>query len=201
MTPRISSSVLFVAILFCGTPAAAQEPAPPSHCVAVPLPSLRGAEGDTTELAKALREMVTGFLTGPSMRVVPLDARLPQLALEEARQKSCATVLTLTLTRKRSGGGGLGRVLGSAASTASWYVPYHGAATVAARTAAAAAADIAANTRAKDEWSLEYRLVPAEGAKTLRQGTEKKKADSDGEDVVTPLVEKMATAVVEVIAK
>ena len=189
---------LTLTFLCIGTPAHAQTEA---VCVALPLPSLRGAEGDTTALATSVREMVSSYLTGPSMRVVPLDARLPQHAVAEAREKSCTTVLTLTLTRKRSGGGSFGRVLGSAAGAAAWHVPYSGAASAAARSAAAAAADLASNTRAKDEWSLEYRLVPTEGTKTLRSGTEKKKADSDGEDVVTPLVEKMATDVVAAISK
>ena len=199
MTRRLIFAAFVFAIVCVAAPAAAQTEA---HCVAVPLPSLRGAEGDTTQLATSIREMVSSYLTGPSVRVVPLDARLAIHAVEEAKQKACPTVLTVTLTRKRSGGGGgLGRVLGSAAGAAAWHVPYTGAASAAARSAAAAAADLASNTRAKDEWTLEYRLVATEGAKTLRSGDEKKKARSDGEDVVTPLVETMATEVVGAIAK
>ena len=198
MTRRLVLFTMTLGSLFVGTTAHAQtEP----RCVAISLPSLRGAEGDTTELATALRDMATSYLTGPSVRVVNLDARLPQPALDEARQKSCGTLLTLILTRKRSGGGGFGRVLGSAAGAAAWHVPYSGAASAAARSAAAAAADLASNTRAKDEWSLEYRLVSTEGTRALASGNDKKKADSDGEDVVTPLVEKMAGDVYTAITK
>ena len=190
------------ALLFVFLCAGAAEAQTPSSCIAVPLPSLRGADGDTTELATSLRDMVSSFLTGPSVRVVTLDARLAQHAMEEARQKTCASVLTLTFTRKRSGGnGGLGRVLGSAAGAAAWHVPYSGAASAAARSAAAAAADLATHTRAKDEWTLEYKLVAVEGSKTLESGSEKQKAGSDGEDVVTPLIEKMAGEVVTAVTK
>ena len=202
MTRRLLALFPFtLAIVLFGAPAIAQTPQTPSHCIAVPLPSLRGAEGDTSALATSVREIVSTFLTSPSVKIVPLEARLAQPALDEARQKSCETVLTLTLTRKRSGGGGMGRVVGSAAGAAAWHVPYTGAASAAARGAAAAASDLAANTQAKDEWSLEYRLAPTAGAKALASGNEKLKANSDGEDVVTPLVERMATAVYAAVVK
>ena len=202
MTSRLLPFIVTVtlALVLTASRTDAQTPSP-GHCIGVPLPSLRGAEGDTSALATSVREIVSTFLTGPSIRIVPLDARLAQPALDEARQKSCETVLTLTLTRKRSGGGGVGRVVGSAAGAAAWHVPYSGAASAAARGAAAAASDLAANTQAKDEWALEYRLAPTQGTKPLSSGTEKLKANSDGEDVVTPLVEKMATAVYAAVTK
>jgi hypothetical protein len=49
-----------------------------------------------------VRDLLTSFLTGPSMQVVPIDARLASQAIEEARQKTCGRVLTAALTRKRS---------------------------------------------------------------------------------------------------
>ena len=202
MTSRLLPFIVTVTLALVLTASRTDaQTASPGHCIGVPLPSLRGAEGDTSALAASVREIVSTFLTGPSIRIVPLDARLAQPALDEARQKSCETVLTLTLTRKRSGGGGMGRVVGSAAGAAAWHVPYTGAASAAARGAAAAASDLAANTQAKDEWSLEYRLAPTEGTKIKSSGTEKLKANSDGEDVVTPLVERMATAVYAAVVK
>ena len=202
MTPRLLPVIVTVTLAFVLTASRTDaQTASPGHCIGVPLPSLRGAEGDTTALATSVREIVSTFLTGPSIRIVPLESRLAQPALDEARQKSCETVLTLTLTRKRSGGGGMGRVVGSAAGAAAWHVPYTGAASAAARGAAAAASDLAANTQAKDEWSLEYRLAPTDGTKIKSSGTEKLKANSDGEDVVTPLVERMATAVYAAVTK
>jgi hypothetical protein len=53
---------------------------------------------------------------------------------------------------------------------------------------------MASNTRAKDELQLEYRLVSDSGA-LVRDGKEGAKAKADGEDLLTPLVERMAIAV------
>jgi hypothetical protein len=198
--PRRIAAVALAAALFAPTAARAQTP-----CIAVPLPSVRGAEGSATELATAVRDLVLSYLTGPSLRAVALDARLAAQALEEARQKECGTVLTITVTRKKSGGSGFGRALGDAAGAAAWHVPYgHSAASTAARGAAmagsAAVSSLASNTRVKDELLIEYRLS-ANGRTALREGRDSAKAKSDGEDLVTQLVERMATATADAVAE
>jgi hypothetical protein len=162
------------------TPAASSAMA---TCIALPLPSLRGAEGSATDVATSLRELVSTYLTGPSLRTVALDARL----------------LTITLTRKRSNGGGFGRALGEAAGAAAWHMPYGASATAnVARSAAiagsSAVSSMASNTRAKDELLLEYRLL-SESKTVMREGKDTAKAKADGEDLLTPLVERMADAV------
>jgi hypothetical protein len=171
------------------------------RCVALPLPTLRGADGSATELAGGLRDLVSSFLKGPSLRTVPLEARLADQAMEEAREQGCPTVLTITLSRKKGGsGGGLGRLLSGAAGAAAWHLPYGGsmAKSTAVRSAAiagtAAASTLATNTTAKDELQIEYRLSSAAGD-MLREGKEGAKAKADGEDLVTPLVERMAGVV------
>jgi hypothetical protein len=178
---------------------------PPSSgatCIALPLPSLRGAEGSSTEVATSVRDLVSTYLTGPSLRTVALDARLTDQAIEEARQKTCGSLLTITLTRKRSSGGGFGRVLGEAAGAAAWQLPYgaNATASVARRAAIAgstAVSSMASNTRAKDELQLEYRLM-SDAQTVLRDGKDAAKAKADGEDLLTPLVERMATIVASV---
>jgi hypothetical protein len=184
-------------VLALSVPAHAQTS---SRCIALPLPALRGADGAPNDLANGVRDLVSSFLKGPSLRTVPLEARLPGQALEEARAQGCPTVLTITLTRKKAGSGGLGRVLGDAAGAAAWHLPYGGstAKSTAIRGAAiagtAAASSIASNTRAKDEMQIEYRLASDVGA-TLREGKDRAKASADGEDLVTPLIERMAGVV------
>ena len=50
--------------------------------------------------------------------------------------------------------------------------------------------------KAKDEITLDFRLVPAAGGPTPKAAdTLKAKAKHDGEDVLTPLVERAAAAV------
>jgi len=53
---------------------------------------------------------------------------------------------------------------------------------------------MASGVRAKDELSLTWRLETGAG-EALSEKTEKRKAESDGEDLLTPLAQKAAEAV------
>ena len=176
-------------------------------CIAIVLPSAKGAAGDATAFATSLRDLFVSYLTGPSLRTITLDARLPSQAVEEARQKDCGYVLLASIDRKHSDGSGWGKALGKAAGTAAVYgVPYGGtAATAAARGAAVAGAEaisgMAQTTRAKDEVTLEYRVGTLDQAIRATARTEKAKAKSDGEDLLTPLVEKAAEAISTFVLK
>lgn len=176
-------------------------------CIAIVLPSAQGVDGSATDFGTSLRELFMSYLTGPSLRAIALDARLASQAMEEARQKECGYILTTTVTRKRDDGGGLGRVLGQAAGTAAWHVvPYGaGAGAAAARGAAIAGGQavstMAATTRARDEVRLDYRFGPLDTAARSTPRSEKRKARSDGEDLLTPLVERAAEAIAASVAK
>lgn len=187
--------------------ASAAVPATSASCIAIVLPSAKGAAGDATEFAKSLRELFISYLTGPSLRAITLDARLASQAVEEARQKDCPYLLLASVDRKRNDGSGWGKALGHAAGTAAWYgVPYGGtAATAAARGAAVAGAEaissMAQTTKAKDEVTIEYRVGTLDTAIRATPKTEKAKAKSDGEDLLTPLVEKAAEAISAIVLK
>ena len=191
-------------------PAFAQSPgtqAASPACIAIVLPSAKGAAGDATAFATSLRELFISYLTGPSLRAIALEARLASQAIEEARQKDCGQVLVTSIETKRNDGSGWGRALGRAAGTAVWYgVPYGGtAATAAARGAAVAGAHaiatMAESTKAKDEVTLEYRIGTLEAALRAPAHRQKAKAKSDGEDLLTPLVEKASEAIAATILK
>src|SRR5262249_19623363 len=79
-------------------------PAPDAPCVAIVLPSVEGVD-DSTTVATSVRTLFQSYLTGPSLRSVALDARLQSQANEEAIQKQCTKVLTVSLTRKAGGNG------------------------------------------------------------------------------------------------
>lgn len=206
MTPRsirFAAAVLLAAVAL-PRPSAAQNDA--QTCIAIVLPSIKGADGDATGFANSLRELLTSYLTGPTLRAIPLDSRLPSQAVEEARQKQCGYVLVTSIARKHSDGSGWGRALGRAAGTAAWYgVPYGSAAGAAARGAAVAGAQavssLAETTKAKDELTFEYRLGTADTALHAAPRTEKAKAKTDREDLLTPLVEKVAESVAATILK
>jgi hypothetical protein len=178
-------------------------------CVAILLPSVQGAEGDSTAFAESVRELLASYLTGPTLRSIPLEARLASQAIEEARRKECDHVLVTAISRKHSDGNGWGKALGRAAGSAAYAgVPYGAAgtaATAAARGAAVAGAQaigsLAETTKAKDELTLEYRIGTLDDALRAAPRTGKAKAKSDHEDLLTPLAQEAAEWVAATVLK
>jgi len=163
--------------------------------------------GNTEMAITAVRQTFTSFLTGPSLGVIPLEARLASQAREEAKQKSCPYVLLTTIKHQRKQDHGLlRRATTGAVETGAWHVLGSArstearAAAGAAASAAAAARDVAYAFKVKDELELTYRLESA-GGTVLLDKTEKRTAKSDGEDVLTPVVEKASEAIAAVVAR
>ena len=99
-----------------------------------------------------------------------------------------------------------GRTIGNIAGSAAGHIPGGSTAgSAAARSATIAgvytAATIAGNIKAKDELSLDYRLDRADSPNTLLSETAKAKAKSDGEDILTPQVDKAAQAILAAVKK
>lgn len=195
--------ILLAAIPVALPSAVAQTPAPApatsgSSCIAIMSPAVKGVEGDATAVGGTVRELLATYLRGPSIEIVPLDARLAVHAREEARQKSCSRILTVEIERKRGGGGLLGRVAAQSGYTAAWGIPGGSAAAVIARgatvAAAQAAAEIAASTKARDEMRLSYTLAQ-DGRPELGPKPSTARAARDGEDLITPLVQSAAEAI------
>ena len=179
-------------------------PAPDAPCVAIVLPSVEGVD-DSTTVATSVRSLFQSYLTGPTLRSIALDAKLASQANEEAIQKHCTKVLTVSLTRK-AGGNGKSKVAtaAQAAGTAAGYIPGGGLGEIAVAGAAASAqaiGSLASNTRAKDEMRIQYRVASVDGAEILAPRTDSRKAQSNGEDIVTPLVERAANAIAFVVTK
>jgi Domain of unknown function (DUF4412) len=159
---------------------------------------------DPNQLGAAVRNTMVSFLSGPAVEVVQLDARLPVQIELEARQKECDYVVQMTVAHKK-GGGGFGSFMKKVAPVASSAVPYGGShgevvARSAATTAIYSAADFSGNVKSKDELTLEYSLQGAGGAQAAG-ATLKAKAKSDGQDLISTLVEQAATAVLAAATK
>jgi hypothetical protein len=185
--------------------AAPQAPAPGKACVALLLPSVEGVD-DATAVATSVRSIFESYLTGPSLQSVLLDAKLASQASQEAKQKECTKILTVTVNRKAgSTGPSKAGALARAAGTTAAYVPlpnYGSAVAVgAARGGADAVADVAYRTQAKDEITMTYKIVTADGATLMPLKSESAKAKSNGEDLLTPLIAKASEAVAGVITK
>lgn len=197
MSPIRLAAVAMLATLLT-LPASGSAQDAPVPCLAVVLPSVQGVDGSATDVASGVRDLFVSFLTGPALRVITLEARLPAQAAIEARQKNCERMLLTTMVRKRDSGSRLGGVLGQAAGTAAWHIPYGGGATMARGAAIAgaqAATTLASDTRRKDEVRLEYRVGPPDSVAGAKAVSSKAKARADGEDLLTPLVERAAAEI------
>jgi hypothetical protein len=200
MTPRLDLILLVAALSVVSAAAAPQQPSgPASTCVALMIPSVQGVDGNATSFAIAVRDLFGSYLKGPSIRTEPLEARLASQAALEAREKQCGQMLLVTVQRKRASGGA-SRVLGQAAGVAVMRTPLGSGVTGAVASGATWAGGeaiyrFASEIRAKDELELSYRLGAPDAVERVRPVTSKAKAQSDGEDLLTPLVEKAANGI------
>lgn len=171
------------------------------------LPNVQMSSGNAAQAAEALRNSFASHLKGPSIEVVTLSARLPSLAIEEARQSQCDYMLSVSMNVKKGGSGSMfGRAIGNIAGATAAHIPGGGSAsTGAARSAAITGvyttAAIATSIKARDEVTLEYKLDQVETAKTSLGSKDKAKANADGEDVISPLVQKAAGDVVAKVSQ
>jgi hypothetical protein len=169
------------------------------------LPSVQGVEGSGSEMASAVRELFVSFLSGPTIQPLSLVARLPSQAVLEARQKDCGQVLIASVSRKRSSGSQFAGMLGRAAETAAWRVPYDAGVGGAVASSVAIAggqaiSNLASDTRQKDEIELGYRVGAPESVVDAKAQSVKAKAKVDREDLLTPLVEHAAQDIASIIA-
>ena len=167
-------------------------------------PAAIESSNNTAAAVDAVRESFIGFLTGPSLKAHPLTARLESQAREEAKQASCPFILltTLKLVSKRSGGSMLGQIATGAARQGAWEAGARSGTAVGRVAGSAAygglsqaAYNYAVTIRNKDELTLGYRLEAADGTVLVEQ-REKRTAQSDGEDLLTPLVQQAAEQIV-----
>jgi hypothetical protein len=162
-----------------------------------------------------IRNVEVALMNGPAIEIAPLEAHVPLQLQAEAQQKQCDYILHSSVNVKHTTGGSFGKFM-KLGSTAASFTPVgmmaKGMGTVvAAQAAGAAASQMAAQQaqqqvlsqlagfngqiKSKDDVTVEYELIPAGQTTTVLQNTLKGKAKSDGEDVLTPLLQQTANAV------
>lgn len=208
--PRPNSSAASTTSTTASTPNVANSSTPRKPGViriGIMLPKVQLTSGDTTQAAETLRKSFAGYLNAPAIEVLTLSAQLPAQALDEARQSQCDYILSASMNVKKGGGGSMfGKAIGNIAGSAAGHIPGGGSATTGAARSAAitgvyTTAAIASTIKAKDELSLEYKLDSVETSKTVLSNTAKAKAKSDGEDILTPIVETSARSIVATVTK
>lgn len=158
------------------------------------------------DLASAVRNTLVNYLKVPNVEVVALDARLASAIESEAQQKECDYIILSTVSHKK-GGGGFG-MFKAMAPVLSSVVPMAGAAGgvaghiagSVASTAIVTAANVSGNVKSKDEITLDLKLNKLGGTQAFAK-IYKAKAKSDGEDIISLIIEQAAQGVVDTIGK
>jgi hypothetical protein len=161
-------------------------------------------EGITApDLADAIQNTLGGSLKGTKIEVVQLEARLASAQVDEAKQKECDYILLATASHKKgSGGGGFGFGKMFAQTVAQTGIGHTGsvAGNIAgqiATTAISAAGNVSSNVKSKDELTLDLKLMSVADNSAALTRQFKAKAKSDGDDIITTVVEQAAQAILD----
>jgi hypothetical protein len=202
------SAIALAVLRFAPATAQDQAAAGPSVTQICLAPATVEAAPEGADPVAAVGEVFSSFLTGPTLSVQPLSSRLQSQARQEAKLGGCGFLLLTTLKheRKTGGGGFLGRVAGGAVQQGAWAATGSVGGSTVGRVVAGAAAGAASSTindyamasRQRDELTLTYRLEDGSG-KVLGENSEKRKAKTDGEDLLTPIAQRASEAIAEAV--
>lgn len=160
-----------------------------------------GSVGDglnAGDLAAAVQNTLGEYLKGTNIELVPLEAKLASAIDNEAKEKECDFVLYVNASHKKGGGGGfgmLGKSIGSVVAQTgggSWgNTAANNVGRIAANTIVAAT--VSQNVKAKDEITLDIKLQ--KGGNSAFSKQYKAKAKSNGDDILSPMIEQIAEAI------
>jgi hypothetical protein len=164
-----------------------------------------GAVGESisaADLSAAVQNTIAQYLKAPKIEVVVLEAKLPSVAEGEAKEKECDYVIFANVSHKKGGGGfgGFGSALGGAIGSVGLGHTGSVAGNIAGQVATQAivASTVSANVKAKDEITLDVKLNKTGGESALAK-IYKAKAKSNGDDIISQVVEQAAQAIVTAV--
>ncbi len=196
--------------------------APGKIRIGVAPPDAQVGQGNNAgaDYSTPIRNAEVALMNGPAVEIAALDSHIAMQLQAEAQQKQCDYILYSSVTVKHSSGGGFGKFMKMAAPVASM-TPLGamgrgvgGAVAAQAAGAAASAAAMSAQQQAmnqlsgfngqiksKDDVTVQYQLVATGQTSPALQNSLQGKAKSDGEDVLTPLLQQEASAVLTQVTK
>jgi len=165
-----------------------------------------------------IRNAMILLMNGPAVEIAALDSRVAMQLQAEAQQKQCDYILMSSVAVKHPQGGGFGKFMkmgGTMAQMTPMGAMAHGMGGAMAASAASAAASAAAQAaqqqamnqvmsqlsgfngqiKQKDDVTVQYQLTQTGQSAPLVQNALQGKAKSDGEDVLTPLLQQTANTV------
>jgi hypothetical protein len=200
------------------TPAALGPKAPGKIRIGVAAPDAQVGQGNNSggDYSTPIRNAEIALMSGPAIDIAPLDSHIAMQLQAEAQQKQCDYIMYSSVSVKHSKGG-FGRFakFGSlAASMTPMGAMAHGATgAVAAQAASVAASQMAqqqamnqlanfnGQIKSKDDVTVQYQLVAIGQTSPVLQSTLQGRAKSDGEDVLTPLLQQTASAVLTQVSQ
>jgi hypothetical protein len=170
-----------------------------------------------------IRNAMVLLMNGPAVEIAALDSRVPMQLQAEAAQKQCDYVLMSSVGVKHPQSGGFGKFMkmgGTMAQMTPMGAMAHGMGGAMAASAASAAASAAAQAaqqnamnqvmsqlsgfngqiKQKDDVTVQYQLTQTGQSAPVVQNALQGKAKSDGEDVLTPLLQQTANTVLTQVA-
>ncbi len=142
-----------------------------------------------TDVGNAMRSSLLRYINGgQSLEVIPVNSTA------DASAQQCDFVMTSTLTHTagKSGGGfgGFMKKAGQLGQIATGNAP----------SAPQSSADASSSIKAKDEISYDYQVTRIDGS-SVASSTQKRKADSDGQDIISPILSQVAGEVMRAVLK
>jgi hypothetical protein len=163
-----------------------------------------------------IRNAIVALMSGPAVEIAGLDSHIAMQVQAEAQQKQCNYILFSSVAVKHSAGSGFGKFMkmaGPVANLTPMGMMAHGMGSMVAISAAQAAAQQAqqhaisqlagfnGQVKSKDDVTVQYQLVQAGQTAPVAQNALQGKAKSDGEDVLTPLLQETANTVLTTVSK
>jgi hypothetical protein len=157
---------------------------------------------NASELSAAVQNTLVEYLKMPNLEVIALEAKLPSAIDAEAKEKECDLVIFANVSHKKGGGGMFGKALGKLSETVAGRA-YGSADTIgkASQITIMTAAAASGNVKAKDQITLDIKLASPGNASPLAAKQFQAKAKSDGEDIITQIVEQAAQMIADASAK
>jgi len=186
--------------------------ATPVVCIALPKAQLGQGNNAAVDVSEPVRTTLGQYMAGPGIQLVRLDARIPMQIEAEAVEKNCRYILESSVVQKKKSGsilrklapfagalpmlGGMGGNMGGMVATQ----VASSAITAGAQQDYAAAMSGAqqSNVKAGDTVTVEFSLATVGVPGATKSNALHVKAKQDGEDVLGPMLEQVATAVLTV---
>lgn len=167
-----------------------------------------GAVGEgitAADLSAAIQNSLGEFLKGTKVEVVPLEAKLASAQSDEAKQKECDFVILATVSHKKGGGGfGFGKMLGQVVAQTGIGHTGSTMGNIAGQMATntiVTATSLSGNVKSKDEITLDLKLQSTADNSLPLAKQFKAKAKSDGDDIISTIVEQAAQAIIDAVRK